>query len=83
MTVTERPTDEFGRAVYDSWECPPADAHYALWRGALTHPSAVHTPPTYGINPAYSHDALCRGGWIGSGEWWLHCGRCRPEKEET
>jgi hypothetical protein len=68
-----RRRDEDGRAFYAFHEVPPADERFAHWRGRLTHPSAVHTP-----SKDWHHRA-CVGGWIASGEWYLHCGICRNE----
>ncbi len=70
--MSERRRDKFGRAFYDDNEVPPATEPFAHWRGLVTHPDAVHTPPTI------LHDTQCSGGWVRSGDWWLHCGRCRP-----
>lgn len=67
-----RERDEYDRAFFGPNEVPPADEAFAHWRGRLTHPEAVTTPS------ADRHDRLCVGGWIPSGKWWLHCGRCRP-----
>lgn len=69
-TDTGRRRDEYGRAFYADREVPPATERFAHWRGRLTHPDAVTTPHR-------DHDRICVGGWIPSGEWWLHCGRCR------
>ena len=81
MSATERRRDEYGRAFYALNEVPPATEHFAHWRGRLTHPSAwttVAASPRY-FGHTETHDRLCVGGWIPSGEWWLHCGACRPE----
>jgi hypothetical protein len=69
-----RPRDQYGRAYFANNEVPPADEAFAHWRNMLTHPDAVHTPQ------AKDHDRLCVGGWIPSGEWWHHCGRCRADR---
>jgi hypothetical protein len=69
-----RRRDEHGRAYYAGNEIPPATEHFAHWRGRLTHPDAVHTPPD-----ERRHRLTCVGGWILSDRWWLHCGICRPE----
>lgn len=71
MSGWTRPRDEYGRAFYAPNETPPATEKFAHWQGRLTHPSAIHTPTEH------AHDFICSGGWIPSGEWWLHCGRCR------
>lgn len=68
----ERPLDEYGRAFYAPNEVPPATEGFAHWRGRLTHPSAS-TGKSYS-----THKKVCVEGWIPSGEWWLHCGVCRP-----
>lgn len=73
MTWT-RPRDEYGRAYYAQNEVPPADEAFAHWLGKLTHPSAVVT------NLGHRHK--CIGGWVESGEWWLHCGVCRPARND-
>jgi hypothetical protein len=65
--VTERPVDAYGRLSYRDSEIPPQDARYAYWRGRLTHPDAVATTSPH----------KCIGGWVASGEWWLHCGHCQ------
>lgn len=76
----ERERDQYGRATYAYNEIPPATEHYAFWRKRLTSgydagdPGATHTP-------SRNHELLCVGGWIPSGEWWLHCGVCRPIRE--
>lgn len=76
-----RPRDEHGRAYFAPNETPPADEQFAHWQGRLTHPSArcnggacaeAHANPE-------RHPFRCYGGWIPSGEWWLHCSICRPE----
>lgn len=72
--MNERERDEYGRVTFAVNEVPPADEGLAHWRGKLTHPDAVHTPM------AKDHDRLCVHGRIPSGDWWLHCGSCRPEK---
>ena len=66
-----RPRDEYGRAYYAPNEVPPEAEQFAHWRGLRTHPRAVTTPLPD------RHDRMCMGGWVASGEWWLHCGRCR------
>lgn len=71
--MTERRRDKFGRAFYDDNEVPPATEPFAHWRGLVTHPDAVHTPPHM------IHARACEAGWIRSGDWWLHCGHCRPK----
>lgn len=73
--MSGRPRDEYGRAHFAPNETPPQTEQYAHWRGKLTHPTAVTTT----LNPD-DHIRICRGGWIESGEWWLHCGRCRAER---
>jgi hypothetical protein len=72
-TAWVRPRDEYGRAWYAPNETPPATEHFAHWKGRLTHPSATHTPLHA------NHARMCKGGWIASGDWWLHCGICRPK----
>lgn len=69
----QRPRDEHGRPIYRSSETPPANEPFALWHGRVTHPDAVAT-----LQPD-KHRTACMGGWIESGDWWLHCGVCRPD----
>lgn len=70
-----RPRDEYGRAWYAPNETPPASEHFAHWRGRLTSPGAVTTNQRL-------HEAACVGGWVPSGEWWFHCGVCRPTEAD-
>jgi hypothetical protein len=70
--MPDRRTDEYDRPIFGDGEVPPPDTRLGLWRGRITHPGAVTTPA-----PA-EHARICVSGWIASGEWWLHCGRCRP-----
>lgn len=75
--AVERKRDEYGRAFYGDREIPPATERYARWRGKLT--SGYEPSPGSGTTlPEAEHARLCVGGWIPSGEWWLHCLRCRP-----
>ncbi|WP_280245712.1 hypothetical protein [Nocardia abscessus] len=68
-----RTCDQYGRPIYAAHEIPPEAEAFAVWRGRLTHSGAV-TSPAAGTE----HQRMCVGGWIASGEWWLHCGHCRP-----
>lgn len=79
----ERRRDEYNRAFFADREVPPADEAFAHWRGRLTHPGAfcnrgdarrAHEKPGGGL--------CCVGGWIPSGNWWLHCPVCRPQQED-
>lgn len=81
----ERDRDEYGRAVFAHSEIPPATEHFAHWRGKLT--SGYEPGRGSTVTPRQDeHARLCVGGWIPSGEWWLHCGVCRrsvPLPEDT
>ena len=66
-----RETDQWGRPVYRDDEIPSPTDLFAVWRDRLTHPSEVSMPAVR------DHTFVCVGGWIASGSWWLHCGRCR------
>lgn len=72
-----RPRDRWGRPRYQRDEIPPAGGGFARWRGRITHPTAVTTPPEH------DHARVCVGGWVASGQWWLTCGRCRPSSERA
>lgn len=73
MSATKRAVDQYNRPIYTDNEIPPADQGFAVWRGRITHPDAVATLLMK------EHRVACVGGWIESGNWWLHCGVCRPE----
>jgi hypothetical protein len=76
-----RPRDEHGRAWFAPNEVPPAEERFAHWQGRLTHPSAFCNRG----DARKAHEASaplslrCVGGWIPSGNWWLHCPVCREE----
>lgn len=82
LAITERPRDEHGRAIYRDNETPPADEAFAKWRGRLTHPTAVcnHGDARRAHNNSPHQPFHCYGGWLPSGDWWLHCPICRPER---
>lgn len=78
-----RRRDEHGRAFYADREIPPADEHFAHWQDRLTRPDAFCNKG----DARRAHDSplsmlRCVGGWIPSGNWWLHCPICRPEQED-
>lgn len=70
----EKRINKYGQEYvhYSDREIPPKTAGFAHWQGLICHPDAAHTP-------YLDHDTKCYHGWIRSGEWWLHCGTCRPE----
>lgn len=73
----DRPRDEYDRAIYADHEVPPIDVGWAVWRGNVTMPD----PPNPGNTTTMHRDGAgrdtCVGGWVRSGDWWLHCGFCR------
>lgn len=77
----ERRRDEYGRAFYADHEVPPSDERFAHWRGRLTHPEAICNQVDAKHAHANHQDVgfRCIGGWIPSGDWWLHCPICRTE----
>lgn len=68
------PVDEYRRALIPSDHVPPADIGWAVWRGRVTKPD----PPDASNSTTMHDERQCVGGWVPSGDWWLHCGRCRP-----
>lgn len=78
------PIDEYDRTLYPDNVIPPADAGFAQWRGRTCapdpgNPGRTVTPLPDGHHRVReTHRYACVGGWIASGDWWLHCGRCRP-----
>jgi len=79
VTGGVRPRDEHGRAYFAPNEVPPADEPFAHWQGRLTHPSAFCNKAD--ARQAHANQGAagfrCIGGWIPSGDWWLHCPICR------
>lgn len=72
-----RPTDEYDRPLYLDHETPPPLAAFAIWRGNVCAPDPGNPGRT--VTPVHSRrDLKCIGGWVRSGDWWLHCGDCRP-----
>lgn len=75
MGDVERARDKHGRPVYHWDECPPADAGLAVWRNKVTSELPLTKGEYVGGHPG----GPCLGGWIESGDWWLHCAECRPQ----
>ncbi len=62
------------RAIYAYNEVPPVDVGLAVWRGKVT----TDGPPCPANSVGGHPNGPCLAGWIESGDWWLHCGECRP-----
>lgn len=77
MSATiDRERDEYGRASYGNNEIPPTTERFAFWRGKMTSGYEPGRGSSVSVSET-DHPRLCVGGWIESGEWWLHCSRCR------
>jgi hypothetical protein len=70
-----RPRDQHGRPIYHWDECPPAHAGLAVWRNHVT----AELPTSKGGYVGGHPGGPCQGGWVESGDWWLHCAECRPQ----
>jgi hypothetical protein len=77
----DRPRDKYDRVLYRDDEVPPIGEGFGVWRGRVVTPDAPYGGNTIS---GYTHtgrprgDIPCIDGWVPSGRWWLHCGRCRP-----
>jgi hypothetical protein len=70
---TERRRDKYGRRVYEWNETPPASVGLVVWRNKVT----TDWPPTPSNSIGAHWHSPCQGGWMESGDWWLHCWVCR------
>lgn len=69
------PRDEYDRAIVPDHDVPPLNIGWAVWRGRVTAHEAPYAGNTVTVGEA--DHRRCVGGWYPSGDWWLHCGRCR------
>lgn len=76
-----RTEDEYGRPIYLQSEIPTyPQPKLAYWRGRVVE--SGKSKPGNVITGCHNKIpyAKCENGWVASGEWWLHCGTCRPHQ---
>lgn len=80
MSTNDLRRDEHNRVIWPNSKALPVDAEaFTIWHGRIVHPDRIV------IDSQLEHDRHCRGkygGWMPSGDWWFHCGICRPEAVE-
>lgn len=74
----ERKRDEYDRPLYADHEIPPISDEIAVWRGNVTAYGAPAASNTTTMHLDSIGRDTCVSGWVRSGDWWLHCGYCRP-----